>query len=204
MTKNKENITKFICISNYGFTVIEILVSIMILSVVMAAIFSFLWGASNYWKFGRDAADVTENARLGLNRMTRELKQSSLITDAGSSTRVSFWVDLGASSGIETVTYGFTQGTGGNPGYVWRTIGAGSQIRLVENVTNVEFAFFGNDYHCDTNPVDGVVTYNPELLLCSADPASKIARVDVKLTMGTGAGSTQIFVGQAWLRNRSQ
>src|SRR3990170_5042492 len=66
----------------HGFTLVEMLVSISILTVIMAGMFSFLWGASTHWTTAQNSAEVTENARLGLNRMTRELKQASYITSA--------------------------------------------------------------------------------------------------------------------------
>jgi prepilin-type N-terminal cleavage/methylation domain-containing protein len=184
--------------SQGGFTLIEMLVSILILSVIMTAIFAFLWGASRYWQTGRDAADVTENARLGLNRMTRELKQGSLITVADT-TQVSFAVDYG--DGDETVTFGFTPGDGGAGGLVWRTSSSATQqATLIDNVDNAEFVYYGNDYRCDVNG-DGRVSLE-ELNSCSTDPEAKISRVDIVLTMSSGGSAQQTFVGQAWLRNR--
>lgn len=180
-----------------GFTMIEMLVSIMILSVIMAAVFSFLWGASRYWQSGQDTADVTENARMGLNRMTRELKQSSQVTGATSS-QISFNVDFG--SGAESVTYGFTPGTDG-PGYVWRTSNSGPQVVQINEVSNAQFVYYGNDYRCDSDG-NGVVTWT-ELQACGTGPESKISRVDIVLTMQAGNEPEQTFVGQAWLRNRN-
>lgn len=188
--------------SGDGFTLIELLISILILSVIMTAIFSFLWGVTRYWKSGQNAADVTENARLGLNRMTRELKQGSLVSFAGSN-QVTFTVNFGM--GNETVTYGFTSGSGGEPGLVWRTSGTGPQVSLIENVDTVQFTYYGNDYRCDTVR-DGLVK-KEELDNCylyAADPEAGIARVDVELTMRAGSDPQQIFVGQAWLRNRTE
>ena len=139
--------------SERGFTMIEMLVSISILSVVMAAMFAFLWGASKYWQSGQDVSDVTENARLGLNRMTRELKQGSVVNLADEiNNKVVFTVNFGDGDGDETVTYGFTPGTGGDEGFVWRTSSAGSQpVTLVNNVDAAKFVFYGNDYRCDAD-----------------------------------------------------
>lgn len=186
------------CDSICGFTLIEILVSMSILTVVMAAIFTFLWGASSYWRTGQNTADVTENARMGLNRMTRELQQASTVL---TTSQISFLVDFG--TGAETVTYGFTPGSGSDTGIIWRSSTSGSQnVTLVNNVDSVQFDYYGNDYRCDLNPTDGLVTMT-ELQACSADPAPKIARVDITLNLSAGGGSQQTFVGQAWLRNRN-
>lgn len=186
-----------------GFTLIELLVSIGILTVVLAATFTFLWGASKYWRKGQSNADVTENARMGLNRMTREMQQASVVTDAGT-TQVSFTVDFGTGTGPETITYGFAPGTGGAAGTVWRSSNIGPQnVTLVNGVVSVQFDYYGNDYRCDLNPLDpGLVTWT-ELQACSTTPAAKIARVDITLNLSSGTSSQQTFVGQSWLRNRN-
>ncbi|MHB1390237.1 MAG: PilW family protein [Thermoleophilia bacterium] len=180
-----------------GFTLVEMLVSMLILSVVMSAIFAFLWSASSYWQAGQATADVTENARLGLNRMTRELKQASQITSA-TTTEIVFKVNYG--NGVETVSYGFKPGNNGNPGIIWRNSDQSTQMTLMENVKSAQFAYYGNDYRCDSN-FDGEITYSG-LQSCSGSPNDKIVRVDITLTMKSGNHPDANFVGQAWLRNQ--
>jgi prepilin-type N-terminal cleavage/methylation domain-containing protein len=183
-----------------GFSMIEILVSISILSVIMAAMLTFLWGASSHWDTGKNLAEMTDNARIGLNRMTRELKQSSQVTEA-QTTQVSFKVNFG--TGEETITYGYTAGAPGQTGVVWRstTAAPGQQVTLINDVQSMQLTYYGNDYKCDTQTVDGTVTWS-ELVACSSTPAAKIARVDFSLTLKSGKESSQTFVEQAWLRNR--
>lgn len=185
-----------------GFTLVEMLVSMLILSVVMSAIFAFLWSASSYWQAGQASADVTENARLGLNRMTRELKQASQITSATANEMV-FKVNFNNGVGVETVTYRFTPGSNGSPGTVSRDSDISTEVTLMENVKFAQFDYYGNDYRCDSNK-DGKIEIG-ELASCSSTPTDKIVRVDITLTMPNGKRADQplVFVGQAWLRNRS-
>lgn len=187
--------------SEEGFTLIELLVSIGIFSVIMAGMFSFLWGVSAHWQTGQDIADATENARLGLNRMTRELRQASVITTAGS-TSVSFNVDFG--SGPETVTYSYTPGSeseGTANGTIWRTSTASSgEVALIDGVESVQFSYFGNNYRCDTD-TDGIITES-EIYGCSDTPLNEIAEVDINLVMNAGDRTSKTFDAQAWLRNR--
>ena len=187
---------------------IEMLVSIAILSVVMAAIFSFLWGTSKHWNTGKNTAEMTDNARIGLNRMTRELKQATIVTSAEDS-ELSFDVNFGTDT-PETITYGFTAGVNGEPGIVWRSTSTtpGQQVTLMDGVEDPQtdgvndlFTYYGNDYKCDTPPADGDVTWE-ELQACSSEPASKVARIDISVTLNTGNENSQTFVDQAWLRNR--
>lgn len=184
----------------HGFSLVEMLVAILILTVIMAGMFSFLWGASTHWQTGKNSAEMTDNARSGLNRMTREIRQAANVTSAQAN-QLSFSVNFG--TGAEVITYGYSPGAGGAPGQVWRSTSAipGVQVTLVDSVQNVQFTYYGNDYKCDSDG-NGVVTWT-ELQACSMNPASKIARVDISLTMQTGKESNQIFTDQAWLRNRS-
>lgn len=186
-----------------GFTLIEILVSMLIFSVVMTAMMAFLWGVSSYWQKGKDMADINDNARSGLNRMTREIRQASRVTIADD-TRIVFNADFG--SGQENISYWFNAGKNGAAGSVWREdllSGLGPQLVLFNNVDSMTFRFYGNDYKCDAAPdFDGLVTFQ-EIMACGqGDPTTKIARVDISIGMKAGS-STQTFVDQAWLRNRS-
>lgn len=190
---------RFLNKQEHGFTLVEMLVSVSILAVIMAGMFSFLWGASMHWNTAQNSAEVTENARIGLNRMTRELKQASNVTTAQTD-EVTFTVDFG--NGVETISYGFTPGDSGETGTVWRDTSASpGEFTLINNVEAMQFNYFGSDYKCDTQVSDGIVTWS-ELQVCSATPASKISRVDISLTLQAGNGSSQPFVEQAWLRNR--
>lgn len=183
----------------HGFTLVEMLVSILIFSVIMAGMFTFLWGASSHWQTGKNSAEMTDNARIGLNRMTREIRQASIVTVAQAN-QISFSVDFG--TGAEVITYGFTPGDNGNPGFIWRstTSASGVQLTLVSDVQSMQFSYYGNDYKCDADG-DGVINWS-ELVACSISPASKVARVDISLAMRAGNENNQMFTDQAWLRNR--
>ncbi|RJQ42840.1 MAG: prepilin-type N-terminal cleavage/methylation domain-containing protein [Gaiellales bacterium] len=179
-----------------GFTMVEVLVAMAILTVIMAGMLSFLFGTSRNWQSSQDTAEAIDNARIGLNRMTRELKQSSGIITAQPDT-VTFEADFG--SGTETITYRFEPGEGSEPGKIWResSVADGDSI-LVGQVESVQFDYYGSDYRCDTNG-DGVVTL-AELNNCGGSAESKIARVDITLHLSAG-DDVREFVGQAWCRN---
>lgn len=180
-----------------GFTLIEILVSLGILTVIMAAMLSFLFGTSRNWQSSQDTAEAVDNARIGLNRMTREIRQATNVTDAEPES-VTFVTDFG--SGPETITYRFEAGVGSDPGRIWReSSAAASDSVLVEQASSANFDYFGSDYRCDTSG-DGIIAYS-ELQACSGTPEAMIARVDITLHLDSG-DSVREFVGQAWLRNR--
>lgn len=179
-----------------GFTMVEVLVAMAILTVVMAGMLSFLFGTSRNWQSSQDTADALDNARIGINRMTREIRQSSNITTAQTDS-VTFVANFG--SGDETITYSFVPGDGADAGKVWRASSVSdSDSVLIDNVDNVTFSYYGSDYRCDTSN-DGNITLT-ELQSCSSEPLSKIARVDINLQLRSG-DDVREFVGQAWCRN---
>jgi prepilin-type N-terminal cleavage/methylation domain-containing protein len=181
-----------------GFTMIEVLVAMGILTVIMAGMLTFLLGMSRNWQSNQDAVDALDNARIGLNRMTRELRQSTNVT-AATAESVTFMVDFG--DGTETITLRYQEGDGTEPGQVWResSAAAGDSI-LIDRVDDALFEFYGSDYRCDSSG-DGIVTY-AELQSCDASPEALVARVDITLYLDSG-DSIREFVGQAWLRNRT-
>ncbi len=183
----------------HGFSLIELLVSISILTVIMAGIFTFLWSASTYWSSGRDSAEMTDNARTGLNRMTREIRQASSMSIAQTG-RIAFVADFG--TGPETITYAFAPGAAGQTGSVWRSTSAvpDQHVTLIDGISTMQFIFYGNDYRCDSDG-NGVTSW-AELQVCSTTPVAKVARVDIELTISAGKQGGQVFTDQAWLRNR--
>jgi type II secretory pathway component PulJ len=57
-----------------GFTLSEMMVTIMIMIVVLFALYSIFDMGIRVFSFGNDKVEATENARLGLERMEREIR----------------------------------------------------------------------------------------------------------------------------------
>jgi len=57
-----------------GFTLTEVLVTIMIMVVVLFALYSIFDMGLRVFAFGNDKLEAVENARLGLERMEREVR----------------------------------------------------------------------------------------------------------------------------------
>ena len=62
-----------------GFTLVEILVALTIFSAVSAGLFGVLFSATRSSDTTRRIAGVSEQARLGLNRMVRDTREGTLI-----------------------------------------------------------------------------------------------------------------------------
>lgn len=57
-----------------GFTLTEVLVTMMMMILVMFALYSIFDMSIRVFSFGNDKIEATENARVGLSRMEREIR----------------------------------------------------------------------------------------------------------------------------------
>ena len=94
-----------------GLTLIELLVSIVLVSLVGSIVFSTMMATQRAAESSRQVNDLNEEARLVLNRMSRELREAQRITavtnpmgpgySATSDTSVTFEVDFNGNGIIE-------------------------------------------------------------------------------------------------------
>lgn len=69
-----------------GFTLTEVLVTMMIMLVVLFALYSLFDMALRVYSVGNDKVEAVENARLGLEKMKREIRAAFPYNKANSST----------------------------------------------------------------------------------------------------------------------
>ena len=98
-----------------GFTLTEMMVTVMIMSVVLFALFGIFDMGLRVFSFGNDKVEATEQARLGMEKMTREIRAAYPVDKIG--------------------------GIGGSKQHVFFTAGASATATrpLVNSIT------FGND-----------------------------------------------------------
>jgi prepilin-type N-terminal cleavage/methylation domain-containing protein len=75
-----------------GFTLPEVLVTMMIMITVMFALYSIFDMSLRVFSFGNDKTEAVENARLGLERMEREIRAAYPYDKAnGNTTLLTTW-----------------------------------------------------------------------------------------------------------------
>ncbi len=82
-----------------GYTLAELLIALAIFALVVVAIFSFLLTAQRVSREGENIAEISENGRIILKKITRELRQTREIV-----------TDLPATSAATTDTLEFEDG----------------------------------------------------------------------------------------------
>ena len=191
-----------------GFSLPEMLTTILIMIVVFFALHSIFTMSLRVYSFGNDKVEATENARLGLERMEREIRQASLydmpdpdpdylFPEGGfASDSITFANDLNGDGTIDTATEEITY-----------SVGAGTPATLLRNgEPMVEFLQDADE------PADGeVLTFeymdaagNP-LADPVAEDAIHMVRIRLEVAVDRGIQEqpvTQVLTTDVDLRNR--
>ena len=91
-----------------GFTLIEVMVAIVLLGVVSAIAQTLLLGAYRASRYSDSDFQGLSDARVALDRLSKELRQAEMVYSGSDATHVQFWVDLnrdGAAGPGEVITY---------------------------------------------------------------------------------------------------
>jgi type II secretory pathway pseudopilin PulG len=178
-----------------GFTLPEVLVTMMLMIVVLFALYSIFDMSLRVFSFGNDKVEAVQNARLGLEKMEREIRGAYPATAAiPPENQISFGNDLDGNRVIEcptaetpqrceTITYRLSMSapyslqrissTGGNPEPVVESVQA----------NGLRFTYLMSD---------GTTAATSE---------SQVALVRIELTIDVD-GRTQILTTDVALRNR--
>jgi Tfp pilus assembly protein PilW len=197
-----------------GFSLPEMLTTILIMIVVFFALHSIFTMSLRVYSFGNDKAEASENARLGLERMEREIRQASLydmpdpdpdylFPEGGfASDSITFGNDLNGDGTIDTATEEITY-----------SLGAGTPATLLRN--NEPMIEFVQDAD---EPADGeALTFeymdeagNPVTddgdPLTDEEAAIQMVRIRLEVAVDRGIQEqpvTQVLTTEVDLRNRS-
>lgn len=87
-----------------GFTLIELLVSITLFMIVAVAFYQVTFSGVSGSDTSRDVARVSEEARLGFNRMIRDTREAQELTYADSD-EYRIWVDFDIDGNVDANAY---------------------------------------------------------------------------------------------------
>ena len=155
-----------------GFTLVELLVASFIFLILTSSLFAAVMAMSNGVRTTRDQNDLNEEARLMLNRMTRELREARRIQaasnpggttfNAGANSSVTFDVDFNGNNIIEPnasdperLTYTYDSAL---RQVTLQAAGENFPI-LAANVSAFKLTYTSRLYQLDAAPKDGIVTW---------------------------------------------
>lgn len=210
--------------SETGYTLVELLIGLLVFSMISIGFFQVMISGVRGSETTRSVAEISEEARLGLNRIIRDLREADSI-DAASATSFTIWVDYDGDevrdyATYEYVRYTFDQAEGTvTVEALDGTATVLSSGTLMDNVTrdaaNTDvFSYSSNRLEYDWNPADGVTTWqeidNPPAGVngigdrdgvLDAGELSYISNVSINFDVAVGGEETE-FAAEAQLRNR--
>jgi prepilin-type N-terminal cleavage/methylation domain-containing protein len=181
-----------------GFTLPEMLVTMLMMLTVMFALYSIFDMGIRVFSFGNDKVEAVENARLGMERMEREIRAAyppsgvagdgALLYAGSEASRISFGNDLNGDRVVdptEVITYDVYRPTGSSADALGRKLGSGDRSAVVEYVDGLTF-----EYRDKTgNPV--------------AYSGAYIVRITLSVKVEGVQDGTQTLMTDVALRNRS-
>lgn len=189
--------------SESGFTLVEILVAFALFSILSISFYAVVFSAVRGSGTSRSVARVSEEARLGLNRMVRDTREAERIVDQdisggveSYSIRVDFNRDGDSADAGETEEFIFTEST------EEITLNGDVLVRGVEkiNAGTPVFSFSSNLLEYDTN-ADGVASLSEVSTAEGGDVYPYLSNVTFALAVTDGDQRTT-FRTEAQLRNR--
>jgi len=135
-----------------GFTLSEMVVTVIIMSVVLMALFSIFDMSVKTFRYGNNKTEAVESARLGLEKMEREIRAAYPV---GSDGHLFFSANGSATSNPPQAMPKLTQITFGNE------LGAGDGIIDCPNANDCEYITYkltddaaGSSAACTVSPCD--------------------------------------------------
>ncbi len=210
-----------------GFSLTEVLVTMLIMIIVLFALYSLFDMTMRVYSVGNDKVEAVENARLGLEKMKREIQAaypfdvtddstvsantSAIANDylfwnpaspsaaaMPSTTSITFGNDLNGNYRVDTATEQITYSLSGTT--LRRTVGTGTPQPVVEFVQEVDTS------DGDTTPL--TFTYlNANGTTTTDQAAIRTVRIKLEVSVDRGIEEqpvTQILTTDVALRNRGE
>ena len=115
-----------------GFSLIELMVVVVILSLIILGLVTFFTGGVRSWITGQNQLSAQRNARQAMDRMVREIREASnIIANSTTSQRINFNTPWNSN-----LYYTWS-------GATWESIFEGTNP-LINNVQNLIFKYFNN------------------------------------------------------------
>jgi len=115
-----------------GFSLIELMVVVVLISLIVLGLVTFFTGGARSWIAGQSQLKAQREARQAMDRMVREIREGEEVT---SSTKNSITVNIPDFDNLDEAPIPITYSWSGTPGdSVYR-----ESIELIKNVKKLEF-----------------------------------------------------------------
>jgi len=174
-----------------GYTLAELLTAMAVLGLLMAGLFLTLQEGQTVYSFGAGRAEVQQNARVGLERMLRELRTATKLTAANASSVTFEFLD--ESSTLVTVAYSLS-GTSLQRNQTVPVPAAAQPETLIGGVSSLAFTYFDVNNAQLSSPVTASSVYGVDISLTTRSE-------DTTLANYAPANRQSVMAGRVKLRN---
>ncbi|MCP4716187.1 MAG: ComGF family competence protein [Deltaproteobacteria bacterium] len=122
-----------------GFTFIEVIIATMVMAIMSGMFINFFGTSARTFTMIDSRQELTQTARIMLDRMGRELRKASTITSA-SGTDLEFDCDIDDDGTDDTLIYSLTSNN-----LRRRIQGSGGPQTILDNVSNVQYTLVGTN-----------------------------------------------------------
>jgi prepilin-type N-terminal cleavage/methylation domain-containing protein len=224
-------VTKRLLREEKGFSLAEVMVTIVIMLVVLFALYSIFDMSIRIFGVGNDKTEAIENARLGLEKMEREIRAAypqdkaagnSALFYSWQPSSISFGNNLNNNYVVDSATEQITYDAPLSGTTLRRTVGAGSSQPVVEFVREVDTLNGGSDTDGDTTPltftyckkydddtdeaeaIDGCPT---DFDVATSEASIRLVRIKLEVAVDEARDEeylSQVLTTDVALRNRGQ
>jgi len=174
-----------------GYTLAELLVAMAVLVLLLGGLFVTLQSGQTAYLFGAGRVEVQQNARVGLERMLRELRTATQVATANAHDITFQFLD--SSSTLVTVAYSLS-GTNLQRNQTIPTPVATQPEILVGGVQSLSFSYFDANNLPLSSPVTAASVYGVGISLTTQTEDSTLASY-------SPANRQAVVAGRVKLRN---
>jgi len=121
-----------------GFSLIELMVTITILSIIILGLVTFFTGGTRSWISGQSQIKAQRETRQVMDQMVREIREANLIDTSSNSGSLSFITPFDSG---EIITYSYNS----IDKILSRKKGSGPNTPLINNVLNFNVIYLDNE-----------------------------------------------------------
>jgi prepilin-type N-terminal cleavage/methylation domain-containing protein len=164
---------------NRGFTLIEVLIALGILGIIILGMYGILKGGMDIWRGGKEKTDVIAQARLAMDRLTRELRATDEILGCTAG-EITFSTELTGDATDERIRY-YSAET-----YLYRSVGvAGADNEIARNIDTFTLTYYSQDG-------DGVYLFSSPPSTATARNSIWMVEIETKVQTGLSGEEAEV------------
>lgn len=151
--------------NKHGFTLAEMLFTVLLIAILMAVIYPYLRASQRGWQTVDRRAEVIQNTRVGMDKMLKILREATAFTSVTAASNPSGQIVFLDKDGNTKEFKKYNDGTNEMLGYV----SGGSTYSLAGPITSLKFTCYEQDGDTTTTTTDDIKSVEIELIVSDSE-----------------------------------